>query len=177
MTRALSPTITADLLRQEASDQLLFFLTIDHADLGEPIRVVRDSTTSGGEALTYTWQGLPWQGFPFEVNWLSDTDSAPTARLTVPNVDRKVGQAVDALTSAPEIRIDLVLASEFDLTVNPRVPLAADPVPEASAIGLGLYDAEVNTLTVTGTLKSWDYTQEVYPNLRATRTRCPALAV
>lgn len=176
MPRTLSATAVSDLLRQEAADELLFFVTLSHDTLAQPIRVVRDSGTYQGEAASYTWQDVSWTCFPFEVQWVSDTDGPPEARLVVANVDRTVGQAIDNLTTAPTVRIDLVLRSEFDLAVNPRVALdGIDPDPEATADGLLLVDAEVTAQAVSGRLVMIDYTQEVYPNMRATPTRTPGL--
>lgn len=175
MPRPLTPEATANLLRQEAADQLVAFLTISHEDINPPIRVVCDAATFAGNAMTYSWRGETWQAFPFELKWVTDTDAAPTARLVVPNVDRLVGQAVDALVLPPTIRIDLCLAGDFDLTANPRVGLSGDPDPEATADGFDLVDVEANVLTVQGTLKGWDYRQEVFPNMIATQSLTPAL--
>lgn len=40
---------------------------------------------------------------------------------------------------------------------------------------LYLTEVEGNVFTITGTLRSWDYTQETWPGIRATSTRMPGL--
>lgn len=167
MARTISQSLRAAVQRQETGEAIIPFITITHANLDPPIRVA-------GDGVDYVWQGETWTGFFFEVEMLSDDESPPRSRLTIQNVDRKIGDAVRALTSPPRLRIDLVAASEFDQTVKPRTALGT-PVIDYTANHLFLASISVDSLQVTAEIVSWDYTQTTYPGRLSTQDRYPAL--
>ncbi|MFG1276547.1 DUF1833 family protein [Xanthobacter autotrophicus] len=167
MPRPISASLRELLQRQESGEAVLFFVTLDHPDLAEPVRVVCDG-------VDYVWQGETWIGFPFDIELLSDGEGPPRAQMTIQNVDRSIGDTVRDLTGQISLRMEIVAASEFDQTVAPRVAIGTPPV-EYSASNLRLANVSVDALQVTGDIVSYDYSQDTYPARRATQDRYPAL--
>ena len=167
MPRAISASLRDLLQRQESGEAVLFFITLDHADLAEPIRVVSDG-------VDYEWQGETWTGFPFDIELLTDGESAPRAQLTIQNVDRRIGDTVRDLSGQIAMRMDIVAASEFDQSATPRTPIGTPPI-EYTAAHLVLSNVSVDVLQVTADIVSYDYSQDAYPARRATQDRYPAL--
>jgi hypothetical protein len=167
--RFLPAAVQRELERQETQETLLVFLTIFHRSLFEPIRVVSD-------AVNYVLDGNTYIGFEFEINLLSDSEGMPRARLTVQNVDKKIGRAIIASVDPVRLNIEVIAASNFDLTAEPRTELDAGNTPRIyTAKYLRLADVEGDELQLTGTIRSWDYMQEQFPAVRATEDRFPAL--
>ena len=100
--------------------------------------------------------------------------NATNAQTEVQNVDRKIGDALRAITSPARVQLDVIAASEFDQSADPRTPRGT-PLVMYEAKHLFLVNVSVNALAVTGDLVSWDYTQDTWPGRRATQERCPAL--
>lgn len=102
----MSNSISADGLRalfaEETGDIFLPLLTITHADLAAPIRVVADTIDMTYGANTYV-------GLPFELSLPPDTeDRVPEVSLTVDNVDQQIVQAVRTITSPPTVTLEIV---------------------------------------------------------------------
>jgi hypothetical protein len=156
-----------EINRQESGEIDLVFLTISHPELDEPIRVVCDPKN-------FIYGGVEYTGFMFEIELLSDSESVPRARLTVQNVDKTIGETIRTLTNPPRLRFEIVPASYFNLKVSPRVELEP-PVAIYVADELYLTNVDVDAMFVTGTIESWNYSQETWPGIRATQNRCPGL--
>jgi hypothetical protein len=156
-----------ELDRQESPEFYLVFLTLRHKALADPIRIVSDPCdfVLGGHLFT---------GFHFEIEMLSDTEEMPVARLSVQNVDRLIGAAVLASVDPVRLDIEVIAGSEFDLTVTPRTEIG-EAARLLSARHLYLTAVEGDALRLSGTIRSWDYTQETWPALRATQNRFPGL--
>ena len=167
MPRPISASLRRWLDMQESGEAILAFLTITHADLADPITVVSDG-------VDYVWDGVTYIGFPFRFGLLSDEEGPPRCQIEVQNVDRKIGDALRALSSPARLRLDLVAAGEFDRASDPRVALGTPPV-EYSASHLFLVNVAVDAMMVTGDVVSWDYTQDTWPARRATQDRYPGL--
>ncbi|MFG1238001.1 DUF1833 family protein [Xanthobacter autotrophicus DSM 597] len=167
MRRVIPSSLRRVLDLQESGEAIIGFLTISHASLATSIRVAADG-------VDYLWLGETWIGFPFKFALLSDGEGAPRTQIEVQNVDRKIGDALRAITSPARVQIDILAASEFDQGADPRTPLGT-PLVAYSAKHLFLVNVSVNPLAVTGDLVSWDYTQDTWPGRRATQERCPAL--
>lgn len=84
----------------------LCFVTITHPTLSEAIRVVWDTKD-------FILNGNVYVGFPFDITILSDDDQPPKAQLTIQNVDRLIGEAIQNLRSPPRIRIELASTKDF----------------------------------------------------------------
>jgi len=103
MPRDISLTALQSILAQETEEIWLVCLTITHADLSAPIRLVNDRQDLTRTAGTFS-------AFPFEVALPSDEErETPKASITIDNVDRTVIQALRDVTSAPEVTIEVVL--------------------------------------------------------------------
>ena len=140
-----------DELKQEAwqneSDLPLILLTISHASLTEDIRVANNK-------VNVTSAGLEYIGFPFDIQ-LPDSkeDSQPTAKLTICNVSREIGQAIRLISTPPSVKITVVRQSTPDIM-------------EAEFVGMRLNNVKYNMLTVTADLQFEDLTREEYPSIK-----------
>lgn len=166
--REIPNGVRRELEKPETEDILLVFLTLYVEGTHDIIRVVSDTRN-------YMKEGYEYLAFDFQINLLSDTDDPPSANLSIPNIDARIGRAI--LRSVNPIRVDIevISASEFDLTQNPAVALN-DPINKVYvAKRLRLADVTGTLLTISGTLRSWDYTQESWPSLKATQDRFQGL--
>lgn len=176
MRRRLSVEASRAMQRLSSDEALLPFVKITSGQLAEPICIVRDAPTFNGEPMRYIFQGREWVAAPFDLEYLTDSDEAPTAKLTIQNVDRRIGAAVRTVTERPGLEIYIIGSHEFNLEVNPRVGYGSpEIVPEAAALGLFLKNVTVNLISVSAEIVSWDDTQEAWPGTRATKDRCPGL--
>ena len=149
----------------------MWFLTIDHPNIADPIRVVSDY-------FDYEIDGNLFVAMPFEVLPLTDNDQSPSAELRVQNIDRRIGQAVEKDMDGRRAIVSAVAHSseDFDLSVDPRVPLdALDLPPIYKFEQFELADVRGNALELTGRITLIDITQEPWPFLRATSDRFPGL--
>lgn len=144
MSRDTSTTFRNAVMAQETGEVPLLLLTLDHADLSVPIRVVNNSKdiVSGGETFI---------AFPMEITLADDPEERmPQASISIDNVDRSIVTAVRTITSAPTITIELILASDPDTI-------------EASYDNFTMKSISYDSLTVTGTLTIEDFTLEPFP--------------
>lgn len=168
MSRTISASLKRTINRQEEDEALICFLTITHAMISEPVRVCSDT-------VDYVWGGNTFIGFPFDLQLLSDNDDPPTAKLSIQNVDQKIGEAVQLLDSPARLRIDVLAASWFNPSATPRVAISGTPTPDYTADKLFLTNVKADALAVTADIVSWNYTQEIWPGIRATQDRLPGL--
>lgn len=162
------PTGSVDEINsQESGDAYLIFFTLSHPELLEKIQVVTDPKDFVLDSDTFL-------GFDFNIVLLTDTEDMPTAQVTIQNVDRKVGDALERIIDPARVKLELIALSEFDTTVDPRTELG---VTERIYVAdhLFLIDIQVNNLSMTGRLVSWDFSQEPYPGIFATQDRFPGL--
>ena len=163
--RAQSSRIIRELIRQESPEAYPCFLTINHDMLNEPIRVVSNSRDM-------EYGGKLFQGFYFSFSLLSDTEGPPRCRLTVQNVDRRIGDTVGKIIGPPTLEMVIVPLSDFDTTVIPHTPIST-PVPLWEALHLFMIDITVTPNDVTGQIVSRAYTREQWPGPLATQSRTP----
>ena len=128
----------------DTADVWLVLITIEHANLAAPIRVVNNTedVTSGGELFV---------GYPFDIT-LPDAreDAPPRGRLVVDNVSREIGEAVRTITTAADVTIQFIRA-------------AAPDTIEKSWTWYKLRNVKWDSLKVTGDLTIEDFTSEPYP--------------
>lgn len=163
--RDINPAARRALESPASLSAMLPFLMIEHPHLAEPIRVVSD-------VMDYLRDGQLWLGVLFRATLPSDTESAPEARLTVPNVDRRVGNALRRLQDRAHVTLDVCSSADFDLSVDPRAPLGT-VTPVYPPIRFQLVDIECTTAELSGTLMLRDFSQEPWPRLFATQSRVP----
>lgn len=156
MPRTLSAQAKAAIFAQETGEAVILLLTIEHADLAEPIRVSSDAVDTVSDSITY-------QAFPFQITFPRDSDDAPPqVRLTIDNVDRRIVQAVRELMTPPTVNLQLVLASQPDVV---------EVVPGEFTLASVTFDA----LAVEGVLKFDDILNEPFPKDVVTPATFPGL--
>src|SRR5262245_59000595 len=122
MTRNVTTSFRQHAESSFSGEVDLVFLTLSHPNLYEPIRVVWD-------AVDFEYGGDMWTWFPFDIHVLTDDEQPPKAQLAIQNVDSRIGETVQSLLTPPRLKIELLSSSDFDITVDPRVPLSASPGP------------------------------------------------
>lgn len=157
----------ADIYAEASPHALIAFMRIDHPSLSEPIRAVSD-------VLPYSWDGHEWIAAPFEFTMVTDDDAAPTAQITVQNVDRRIGTALRSMRDRATISVWLLTSADFDLSVNPREPLGT-VTPLYQFLRYDLTDVSLDPVQITGRVGLRDYAREAYPGILATSSRFPGL--
>lgn len=175
MSRTLDAAHRTSLEEPHGEDQSLMFLEITHSSLSAPIRVVSDTGTENGVPVNWQYGGNNYQAFPFELTILTDTDDPPRGELTIANINQTVGEAIRDLQSPPSLTLTIIPTSEFNTSVNPRVPLEATPSVIYSAPGLTLREIEADAIAIRGVIVSIDDTAEPYPALVATQALFPGM--
>jgi hypothetical protein len=140
----VTDALTASAFAADTDEVWLVLVTIEHADISPPIRVVNntENITSRSELFV---------AFPFSIT-LPDSreDAPPRARLTIDNVSREIAQAVRTITSAPVVTIEVVRAADPD-TVEISWPFFT------------LRNIKWDAGKVSGELTLEDFTSEPYP--------------
>lgn len=168
MTERIIPApVRTDLERKSAVHAILAFALVEHPALTEPLRVVADT-------MDYLRDGHLWQGVLFGFTVPTDGEEAPFCRLTVPNVDGRVGRALRQLTAGAQVTLEICSSADFDLSLDPREPLGTVS-PVLPPTKWHLVDVECTPAELTGRLMVRDFSQEPFPNVFATQDRLPAL--
>lgn len=166
--RTLTESFRRSIDRQETEIFPIAFITLRHKSLTEPVRIVSNSENmivAGNEYI----------GFEFSITILTDNDRPPRAQLEVQNVDRKIGAILLDIYDPPELELQIYSSDQFDESVIPHVAFDVDATFEYQALNLYLVDVSISGDTVSGVLKTWEYTQETYPSVFATEDRTPGL--
>ncbi|PTV94014.1 uncharacterized protein DUF1833 [Rhodobacter aestuarii] len=168
MTQRILPTGTRQSLEAtESVHTILAFVTIEHPNLIEPMRVVAD-------CMDYLRDGYLWQGLLFGFTLPTDGDEAPSCRLTVPNVDRRIGMALRQLADRATVTLEICSSADFDLSLDPREPKGT-VMPVIAPTKWDLVDIDCNVAELTGRLMIRDFSQEPFPSVFATQDRLPGL--
>ena len=149
-----------------SSEAVLIFATITHPDLFAPIYFNSD-------IKNYVLGGNTYLGTAMSVSLLSDQTNAPSAKISIPNVDRAIGEAVLELRTSPQIKLEVHARSDFDGS-DPRVAIGT-PTAEYSAPLLFLRNVSCDALGFTADLNSYDLSSEPWPAIRSTKDRLPGL--
>lgn len=169
--RALASRHAVDIDRTDSPHALLWFLTITHPNLNPPVRVVADW-------FDYEIDGHLYQRAPFRLQPLTDNDQAASAELVVQNIDRRIGEALenDIADERAIISARAYSSADFDLSVEPRVPLDPNDLPTLYGFDfLELADVQGDVLELVGRVTRVDIAQEEWPYFRATQDRFPGL--
>jgi hypothetical protein len=156
MARVLSAAVLSALMAQDTSEGFVILLTIDHADLAQPIRVCSNQTdlTSNGDV---------YQAFPFQVNLPSESDDAPPqVTLSIDNVDRQIVTAVRTISSPPTVDMSVVMLSDPDTV-------------EVGPFTFTLNGVEYDRLTVSGQLGFEQILSQPWPEGTFNPTGFPGL--
>ena len=144
MPRLLSPAFLQALMAPDTAEVVLCFLTLEHASLAEPIRVVND-------LVDHEVSGQTWQGYPFALTLaVDDGETQPAMTLEIDNVDRRIVEAVRQVTGPILVRVRFALASQPATT-------------ELESDAFTVQHARYNAMTVTGRLGVEDVMNEAVP--------------
>lgn len=167
MSRTIPAPVRAGLEREASPDALLAFLTITHANLAEPIRVVSD-------VIDYVWDGNTFIGLPFEVTAVTDEDGPPSTQIRIQNTDRRIGAAIRSTPERAVVRLDVLSSADFDLSQEPRVATGTPAVVYGFRY-FELIDVSADVVEITARVFLRDFAQEQWPGISATQSRCPGL--
>lgn len=110
-----SSNFTHELQADTSTDPLLILITITHADLAGPLRFVANTVDIVSRGNTFTAYGF---GFAAP----GDGEGGSTsARIVIDNIDRRIVDTIRALSTPPEILVEIVLGSDPD-TVEETFP-------------------------------------------------------
>jgi hypothetical protein len=156
MTTALTTdAATEQAIAQHADEAFLVLLTIAHETVAEPFRFARNR-------VAVVSRGDTFLASHFEVELPNDGANVPQARITVANVDRRIGQTLQSLVTPPTCLLELVLSSTPDEV-------------ERSWAQFQLVEATWDAMTVQGVLSRITYWQEAWPYIKTTPHRFPGL--
>lgn len=147
------------------------FATVTHPDMTDVIRIVLDGAD-------YVIDGNVYTRSSFEINMISDTDQPPVAQFRFPNVDRAAITMLQSVSRPARVAFDLVSSRYFDLTVEPRVLKPATTIEYLyRARSLFLVEIKADSMAVEGTLRGWDWRQEIWTSRRVTQAMLPGCYV
>lgn len=154
-TVTLSDTARQQVFGQEGGG-FLVLLTITHADLITPIRVVNNT-----EAVTSN--GVEYIAYPFAIKLPESREGVqPHARLTIDNVSREIAQTIRSISTPPTVNIQVIRIDDLD-AVEMELP------------NFQLRNVEWDILTLSGDLQIDDITREPYPQRSFTPAEYPGL--
>lgn len=150
MSALQSGRATALAIAQYADEPFIALLTIAHPSLAEPYRFARNRKKIVSNGATFS-------AAYFELELPGDGTDAPSANITVSNVNRKIGRSLERLPADDKTvcKIDLVLPSTPD-------------VIERSWAQFILQNAVWDAMTVRGTIGRTQYYDEPWPSIRIT---------
>jgi hypothetical protein len=133
MPRSLTPRAILEAQRQNSDDTFLVLLSILLNGTAEDIHVVNNT-------VNITSRGVEYLACPFQIVLPDDVEYALTnARLELDNVDPKIWQGIRLLSFAPEVRLEVILASDPDSVI-------------LGSSGLKLREASATNTVISGTL-------------------------
>lgn len=112
MPRIVSSEMLQAMYSQETGEAIIVLLTIDHADLLQPLRVTSDGADTVSNGNTFT-------SFPFDFVVPNEPEDgrSPRTRVQISNVDRQIVEAlrgIGAENGPPTFDAMIVRASEPD---------------------------------------------------------------
>ena len=160
-------------MSDEDGDGYLVLAIITHPELSETIRIVADVIDcryrTPDDSTLRTFQAVP-----FSISLVTDSEGMPSAKLNIPNVDRRVALTIEALTSEPTVEIYVLSSADFNTEVDPSVPIGT-PEVVYNAKRLRLTNVEVTQMAISGTLMSWRFRNEPWPSRYTPKTAFPGL--
>ena len=163
-------TITAgfrdEIESTNGQDVIVIFATVSLPSLETPFYVNSDVTD-------YVYNGVTYYGVGFSMSFLTDDDNPPQAKVAIPNVDRRIGEALLSITDAPQLAIVLLTKSDFT-NDTPRQQIGT-PTPEYTAPLMFLRNVQWDAMQFTADVLSYDIASEPWPRIRTTPADTPAL--
>lgn len=143
----VTSTFKLEAFKSVTGTVFLVLLTIDHADLASPIRIVNDNKEIVSNGNTFV-------AFPFDIQLPSSIEgSPPQSRIQIDNTTREIAQAIRSITSAASVVIQIIRADDPD-TIEYN---------EAEA-SLNMINVKWDMFRLSGDLEAENMTQEPYPS-------------
>jgi len=153
---ALNKAAKIALFAPQTSKVFLTLLTIDHADLGAPLRFVNDN-------VDVTSNGDLYSAFPFEVILPPErADELTVGRLRIDNIDRGITSTLRSISTAPSAAIQVVLSSDPDTV-------------QLGPLNFTWRIADYDVSTVEGDLRFEELLGEPFPGDRVTPNTFPGV--
>ena len=145
----------ATLFSDRISDAYVALLTISHPILEEPIRCCTNSSdiTSNGDL---------YYGARLDLILPTKAQEKQRARISVANVDRRIGLAARTMLTPATITFDIIKADDPD-----TIEIAYPPML--------LTDIRGDVSAVTGELREQMNQQDPWPQVRATKSIAPGV--
>lgn len=164
--RTLAAGFRTTLESSSSSEVVLIFVTITHRSLEGPIYINSD-------IMDYVYNGNTFLGAALTISLLTDDIQPPRAKISIPNVSRKIGEAILGISDPPQIKMEVFAKSDFT-NANPRVAVGT-PTVEYSAPLLLLRNVTCDPISITADITSYDLSTEPWPSIRSTQERLPGL--
>lgn len=125
--RTLSSTALAAIFGPESQDDLIVLMTITGTGISSPIRLANGFTGRLSETAEEVVYGVESRGddyifLPITASLPSDeNEQPPRAQLSIADVTRYLTPVIRSITSAPSVKLELVLRSDPD-TVEIEFP-------------------------------------------------------
>lgn len=163
--RNLSPAAKAAVYAQNTSEAFIMLLTVDHPDFTDPIRITADPFEILPDlgVLGVVSRGNEFVYLPFMITLPTQDDTnISRAKISIDNVSREIVAAVRQATSAVNITVEIVLASDVDTV-------------EVTAADFKLERVQYDVLSVTGDISVEYFDLEPMPAGRFTPSQFPGL--
>lgn len=138
--RALSLVATASLVEEATDEVWLVLIEITHADMAQTIRVVNNTEAIVSNSQTFV-------GLPFAIEFPDEGERPGEARISIDNVNRQIVEAVRSISTPPNVKLQVILASQPDTI-------------EFELDGLKLRDVTYDAAQVQGYLRFEDLVTE-----------------
>lgn len=172
--RALGGKFRMQIERPYTSEVPLIFATIVHPELTTPITVCTDTIDYLYNSQATNLGQVTFLGFPFDLELICDSDKPPRGRITIQNVDKRVGEALRDIVDSPRLSLEILAASDFNENVRPRTPIGT-PFVQYGAYFLRMEKTSVDPMNISADIGSWDLSAEPWPYNRTTQDTLPDL--
>jgi len=105
----LSTAAIRALTARESGDPVVMLMKIAHPDLAPDLRIA--ANTFGDDIVS---NGSTFRAAPFDLEWPTDSEGPPIARLRAMNIDRAIGEALESITTPANCTLYIVMASTPD---------------------------------------------------------------
>lgn len=164
---SMSPSALRSVFAPESDDTLIVLLTLSGSNITETIRLAdnynqRLQITDEDIIYGLKSRGNDYLFLPFEFNLPTEDDSSPRASINLYDTNKQLLPLVRSLTTAPNINIELVLASNPDIV-------------EVDFGDFLLSNIRYNAETISGDLVLESFENEPFPSGTFTPSYFPGL--
>lgn len=168
MPRDLGTDLTRAVLKPRGGPRGLPFITLMHAQLSVPVRVVGDVTKLDPATKAYIPyrgpDGKDYQCFMFRIALIPERDTPAQTTIELQNVDREIGLILKPLTDP--ITVSIAIYSSGDFAINAagtRMDPVGTPTRRYWCPIASLRDVEWDMDNMQGNLRPFDFSLEMWP--------------